>query len=153
VCSSDLYRAAAARHGWVPTPEHCLVLRHVYVAETNAQARQEAEPHLDYFWQKLLSYHRGSMALMGQSAPPRKAVIETAEDVPLYEFDFDLTQKHGMSIIGDPDYVTREIRAQSQALGAGTLIAFFHFGSMPSALAKKNIKLFSEQVLPEVKRG
>jgi hypothetical protein len=93
------------------------------------------------------------MALMGQSAPPRKAVIATLEDVPLYEFDFDLSQKHGLSIIGDPDYVTREITAQASTIGAGILIAFFHFGSMPSALAKKSIKLFSEQVLPEVKRG
>ena len=129
------------------------MVRHVYVAESNERARLEAEPHLNYFWQKLLSYHRGSMALMGQTPPPKKSVIETAEDVPLYEFDFDLSQKHGLSIIGDPDYVTREIKAQASALGSGTLNAFFHFGSMPHALAKKNIKLFSEQVLPEVKRG
>ena len=149
----DRFRSLAAKAGWTPSPEDCLMVRHVYVAETNERARQESEPHLNYFWQKLLSYHRGSMALMGQSAPPRKAVIETAEDLPLYEFDFDVSQKHGMSIIGDPDYVTRELRAQASALGAGTLIAFFHFGSMPTALAKKNIKLFSEHVLPEVKRG
>ena len=61
------YRAFAAQHGWTPGPEHCHVLRHVYVAETNARAREEAEPHLDYFWQKLLSYHRGSMKLLGQT--------------------------------------------------------------------------------------
>jgi alkanesulfonate monooxygenase SsuD/methylene tetrahydromethanopterin reductase-like flavin-dependent oxidoreductase (luciferase family) len=65
----ETYRRLAARHGWTPGPEHCLVLRHVYVAETNAQARAEAEPHLDYFWQKLLSYHRGSMKLFGQTRP------------------------------------------------------------------------------------
>ena len=76
----DRYRAAAARHGWTPTPEHCLVLRHVYVAETNARAREEAEPHLDYFWQKLLSYHRGSMKLLGQSPPARPAIVRSAED-------------------------------------------------------------------------
>ena len=58
----DKYRAAAARHGWTPTAEHCHVLRHIYVAETNARAREEAQPHLDYFWQSLLSYHRGSMS-------------------------------------------------------------------------------------------
>jgi alkanesulfonate monooxygenase SsuD/methylene tetrahydromethanopterin reductase-like flavin-dependent oxidoreductase (luciferase family) len=78
--------------------------------------------------------------------------VQHAEDVPLYEYDFDLCQKEGITIIGDPDYVTREIRAQARELGAGVLIAFFHFGSMPHELASKNIKLFAEKVLPEVKR-
>src|SRR5262249_61406652 len=45
----DRYRSFAARHGWTPTPEHCHVLRHVYVAETSAPAREEAEAHPDYF--------------------------------------------------------------------------------------------------------
>src|SRR5437660_583075 len=109
-------------------------------------------PHLDYFWQKLLSYHRGSMALMGQSAPPRPARIEKAEDLPLYEFDFDLCQKEGLSIVGDPDYVVREIRAQTRELGVGVLVGLFQFGSMPHALAVKNIRLFGEKVLPALKR-
>jgi alkanesulfonate monooxygenase SsuD/methylene tetrahydromethanopterin reductase-like flavin-dependent oxidoreductase (luciferase family) len=149
----DRYRAFAARHGWTPTPEDCHVLRHVYVAETNARAREEAEPHLDYFWQKLLSYHRGSMKLLGQSPPPRPAVIQVAEEIPLYEFDFDLTQKQGITFVGDPDYVINEIKAQMQELGAGTIMGLFQFGSMPHALACKNIRLFAEKVLPELKRG
>src|SRR5229473_7357162 len=76
----DRYRMFAARHGWTPGPEHCHVLRHVYVAETNARAREEAEPHLDYFWQTLLSYHRGSMKLLGQTPPPRPAAVRSAEE-------------------------------------------------------------------------
>ncbi len=129
------------------------MVRHVYVAESNERARREAEPHLDYFWQTLLSYHKGSMALLGQSPPPRPAVVESSEDVPFYEYDFDLCQKDGITIIGDPDYVTREITAQAQELGSGLLIAFFHFGSMPHELAVKSIRLFSQKVLPELKRA
>jgi alkanesulfonate monooxygenase SsuD/methylene tetrahydromethanopterin reductase-like flavin-dependent oxidoreductase (luciferase family) len=149
----DKYRAAAARYGWTPGPEHCLVLRHIYVAETNAKARAEAEPHLDYFWQKLLSYHRGSMKLLGQSPPARPAVVSAAEDVPFYEFDVDLTQKEGLTFVGDPDYVTREIKRHMQELGAGVIMGLFQFGSMPHALAKKNIELFARLVLPELKRA
>ncbi len=149
----DRYRAFAARHGWTPAPEDCHVLRHVYVAETNARAREEAEPHLDYFWQKLLSYHRGSMKLLGQTEPARPSEIRVAEDVPLYAFDFDLTQQQGITLVGDPDYVIREIRAQMRELGAGTLMALFQFGSLPHALACKNSQLFAERVLPELKRA
>ncbi len=149
----DRFRVLAAEHGWTPTPEHCLLVRNVYVAETNERARQEAEPHLDYFWQRLLSYHRGSMKIMGGSPPPRPAVVQRAEDIPFYEFDFDLCQKEGLTVIGDPDYVIREIQAQTRALGVGVFIALLHFGSMPHELASKNIRLFARQVLPELQRA
>jgi alkanesulfonate monooxygenase SsuD/methylene tetrahydromethanopterin reductase-like flavin-dependent oxidoreductase (luciferase family) len=148
----ERYRAFAARQGWTPGPEHCHVLRHVYVAETNARAREEAEPHLDYFWGKLLSYHRGSMKLLGQTPPPRPSAVTAAEELPLYELDFDLTQKEGITLVGDPDYLAREIRAQMRELGAGVLMGLFQFGSMPHALAVKNIELFARTVLPALQR-
>jgi alkanesulfonate monooxygenase SsuD/methylene tetrahydromethanopterin reductase-like flavin-dependent oxidoreductase (luciferase family) len=147
------YRDFAADAGWHPLPEDCHILRHVYVAETNAQAREEAEPHLDYFWQKLLSYHRGSMKLMGLTPAPRPAVVRVAEDIPFYEFDFDLTQKDGLTLVGDPDHVIRAIRSQMRELGAGILMGLFQFGSLPHALAKKNIELFARTVLPGLKRN
>src|SRR5439155_1667967 len=100
------------------------------------KAWTEREP---FAWRgKYFDYDRGSMALMGQSAPPRPARIEKAEDLPLYEFDFDLCQKEGLSIVGDPDHVVREIRAQARELGVGVLVGLFQFGSMPHALAVKN---------------
>jgi alkanesulfonate monooxygenase SsuD/methylene tetrahydromethanopterin reductase-like flavin-dependent oxidoreductase (luciferase family) len=146
------YRALAMEHGWTPTPEDCLVVRHVYVSETNDRARREAEPHLDYFWQRLISYHQGSMRLLGQSPPPRPAEVRTAEDLPFWDFDFDLCQKEGITIIGDPDYVIREIRSQARELGVGVFIGLFQFGSMPHEMACKGIRLFAEKVLPELKR-
>jgi alkanesulfonate monooxygenase SsuD/methylene tetrahydromethanopterin reductase-like flavin-dependent oxidoreductase (luciferase family) len=149
----DKYRAYAGRHGWMPGPEHCHLLRNVYVAESNARAREEAAEHLEYMFQKLLSYHRGSMKLLGQTPPPRPAAVRAAEDLPFYEFDFDLCQKEGISIIGDPDYVTRQIQAQMRELGAGVFMGLFQYGSMPDALARKNIRLFGEKVLPALKRG
>jgi alkanesulfonate monooxygenase SsuD/methylene tetrahydromethanopterin reductase-like flavin-dependent oxidoreductase (luciferase family) len=149
----DRYRASAARHGWTPAPEDCHVLRHVYVADTNARAREEAEPHLDYFWGKLLTYHRGSMKLLGQAPPAPPREVRVAEDVPLYAFDFELTQRDGITFVGDPDHVIREIRAQMRELGAGTLMALLQFGSLPHALACKNARLFAERVLPELRRG
>ena len=39
-----------------------------------------------------------------------------------------------------------------QELGAGVLMGLFQFGSMPHALAKKNIELFATKVLPALKR-
>ena len=147
----DRYRAFAARSGWTPGPEHCHVLRHVYVAETSARARAEAEPHLDYFWGKLLSYHLGSMRLMGQTAPARPARVTSAEDIPFHDFDFDLTQREGLTFVGDPDTVAAAIRRHMDELGAGVLMGLFQFGSLPHDLARKNIELFASKVLPQLR--
>src|SRR5262249_55405748 len=124
-----------------------------YVADSNARARREAEPHLDYFWRKLLSYHRGSMKLFGQTPPPRPAVVQAAEDLPFYEFDFDLTQREGMTFVGDPDHVIRHIRAHMYGLGAGVIMGVFEFGSLPDELAKRNIELFANTVLPAIRQS
>ena len=148
----DRYRELSAGHGWTPTPDDCHVLRPVYVAETNERARREAEPHLAYFWRKLLSYHRGAMKLLGQSQPAPSASPRTADEIPLYEFDFDLTQREGITLVGDPDYVLQAIRDQMAAVGAGVLMGLFQFGSLPHELAKKNIELFAAKVLPELRR-
>lgn len=149
----DQYRALAVRHGWTPTPEHCLVMRHVYVARTRDRARHEAEPHLVYFWRRLMTYHQGVMRLLGQALPARPSEVRTAEDLPFWEFDFELCQRDGISIIGDPDYVVSQIQVQMRELGAGVFIGLFQFGSMPHEMACRNIRLFSEEVLPELKRA
>jgi alkanesulfonate monooxygenase SsuD/methylene tetrahydromethanopterin reductase-like flavin-dependent oxidoreductase (luciferase family) len=148
----ERYRKFAASHGWTPAPSDCHIMRHIYVGESSAKARAEAEPHLDYFWQKLLSYHRGSMKLLGQSPPARPSVVRGAEDLPLYEFDFDLTQKEGLTIVGDADEVAAKITAQMHELGAGVLMGLFQFGSLPHDLARKNIERFAATVLPKLAR-
>ena len=148
----DRYRRFAAAHGWTPAPSDCHLMRHIYVGESSASARAEAEPHLNYFWQKLLSYHRGSMKLLGQTVPPRPASPRVAADLPLYEFDFDLTQREGITIVGDADEVAAKIAAEMAELGAGVLMGLFQFGSMPHDLARKNIERFATRVLPKLPR-
>ena len=148
----DRYRKFAAAHGWTPGPSDCHVLRHIYVGETSAKARAEAEPHLDYFWQKLLSYHRGSMKLLGQSPPAPTTGPRGADTVPFYEFDFDLTQREGISIVGDAEEVAAKITAQMSEMGAGVIMGLFQFGSMPHDLARENIERFATRVLPKLPR-
>jgi hypothetical protein len=39
-----------------------------------------------------------------------------------------------------------------QELGAGVFMGLFQFGSLPHALATKNIELFAKTVLPALRR-
>ena len=106
-----------------------------------------------YFWQYLMSYHQGIMKLLGQDLPQRPTVVQRAEELPFWEFDYDLCQREGLSIIGDPDHVIRELQKQEEVLGCGIVMGLFQFGSMPHDLAMKNIRLFAKTVLPEVQKN
>ena len=79
--------------------------------------------------------------------------MRRAEDVPFWEFDYDLCQQEGLSIIGSPDTVIRELKSQSETLGCGIIMGLFQFGSMPHELAMKNIGRFAKEVLPEVQES
>lgn len=148
--SLDSFRRLARAEGWDPTPEDCFCLRPIYVAETNAKAREEAAEHHDYLWQKLLSNTIGTNEIM--SAGQLKAADNTARgyDRQLWEVDHDFANQEGMSIIGDPDFVTEKLLHQCDYMGVGTFMGLFQFGSMPIEMAMKNLKMFAEHVLPAV---
>ena len=82
-----------------------------------------------------------------EELPQRPAVVHRAEDLPFWEFDYDLCQREGLSIIGDPDYVVREIRAQEQALGCGVIMGLFQFGSLPHDLSHALDALEADDVM------
>lgn len=148
--SLDSFRRLARAEGWDPTPEDCFCLRPIYVAETNAKAREEAAEHHDYLWQKLLSNTIGTNEIM--SAGQSKAADYAARgyDRQLWEVDHDFANQEGMSIIGDPDFVTEKLLHQCDYMGVGTFMGLFQFGSMPIEMAMKNLKMFAEHVLPAV---
>jgi hypothetical protein len=80
----------------------------------------------------------------------RLPLVRSAEELPLYEFDFNLTQKEGLTFVGDPDYVGPRDSRPHAGVGAGVFMGLFQFGSLP--LATKNIELFAKTVLPALRR-
>jgi hypothetical protein len=98
------------------------------VGRQNARAREEAEPHLDYFAELL-----GLPPWLDEGPRPRPAGAGRTEDLPLSALDLDLTQKYGLTFVGDRDHAAREIRARISELGAaGTFMGLFQFGSLPT---------------------
>ena len=154
----DNYRALCRKHGWEPQASDVTVLRNIYVADSNAKAREEAKEHADYFWQKLLSWHRGVMRIQGQDpdaeGSPTSALDAASPqyDRPFWQVDYDYSNETGQSICGDPDFVIEQILRQHKELDFGVLMAMFQFGSMPHDMATKNIEMFSKHVLPELRK-
>jgi alkanesulfonate monooxygenase SsuD/methylene tetrahydromethanopterin reductase-like flavin-dependent oxidoreductase (luciferase family) len=67
------------------------------------------------------------------------------------ELSLDHFQREGFCIIGDPDFVIEQVRAQERALGAGTLLIYLPFGTLPVTQAEKSLELFSRAVLPHLR--
>ena len=157
----NYYREVAKQQGWTPTPEYFMPLRHIYVAETMEQARRESEKHLDYFYKYLVSgTYRSPIRQMAEAqgyrsdksysySTNKSAKVDKAQRYS--NFTFESFQKDGDIIVGDPSYVIEEIKHQQRELGCGTILGFFQFGSLPSDLVEKNLRLFASEVLPKVR--
>ncbi|HLY67744.1 MAG TPA: LLM class flavin-dependent oxidoreductase [Chloroflexota bacterium] len=157
------YRECAAKDGWTPGPEYFMVSRQVYVAPTNQQARAEAEPYLMAFMEevpvarkltpKAEEYRQSartgrSFAYKSSTAAGHQFLAESTPG----GYTFDQLQRDGLCIIGDPDYVTAEIRRQSDELGGiGTFMAYAPFSTMPLALATNSLELLTREVQPSIR--
>jgi alkanesulfonate monooxygenase SsuD/methylene tetrahydromethanopterin reductase-like flavin-dependent oxidoreductase (luciferase family) len=127
-----------------PMPKTMFV-RHVHVAETDAQARAEAE---HYMLEGLIGLDgvKRAKSLRVEEATPQ--MIETARVYLKTAESYDFWIDEGLAFVGSPETVAREIAAQQQRMGYDVLLSQHNIGNMPHALAHKSIQLFGEKVLP-----
>lgn len=132
-------KAWEARGHAGPMPMQMLV-RHVHVAETDEQARAEAEP----------SMLRGMRAKPRVLAPEeRTAVME--EIVRVYEAtnnSYEFWIDNGLALVGSPHTVIRRLEEQQAKAGYTVFCAQHQFTGMPPEVAEKSMRLFGEEVIP-----
>lgn len=161
----EYYREYARKEcGWSPGPEHALFSRQIYVAPTNEQARREAGPHLSAFWgelriarelpEEIERYRRASRTersfayKKGKAAGAQFMKEAFASGEPP---NLDWLIEHGMAIVGDPEMVTKELKYQQEQFGAGTVMIYSPFATLPVDLATKSMELFAREVLPNLR--
>jgi alkanesulfonate monooxygenase SsuD/methylene tetrahydromethanopterin reductase-like flavin-dependent oxidoreductase (luciferase family) len=128
------YRNALAKAGHDFTATDVLGKFHIYVSSSLDQAIREAEPYLI----KYLEVHKAA-------DPDRK------EQGLLMQRDAGTQLSEGLVLAGDPQRVVDSIRRWREEVGLTTISGTFHFGGMPQDLALKNIRLFADKVMPELK--
>jgi alkanesulfonate monooxygenase SsuD/methylene tetrahydromethanopterin reductase-like flavin-dependent oxidoreductase (luciferase family) len=122
-----------------------MLVRHIHVAETDAQARAEAEP---YMLEGLIGLDGVRRA---RSIKPEEASPEMLEIARVYirtSESFDFWIEEGLGFFGSPETVARQIAEQQRRIGYDVLLTQHNIGTMPHALAQKSVKLFGEQVIP-----
>ena len=116
--------------------------RYFYVAETEEQARRDAEPGLNWTldvnqWRR--SYSRGSEVY--------DSLEEFKRTRTEYPPSFEYLYEH-RAFIGNPEQVAAKIRALQDA-GIGYFGCNFSFGGMPQDKVLRSMELFAREVMPE----
>lgn len=101
----------------------------LYCAESDAKAKEEAQRYMDNYWKVADTAN--------PTGPGRTG-----------DRNFDAQLAKGTIIAGDPARCLDMIQFWIETLGMTALSGSFHFGGMPQELALKNIRLFSEKVMP-----
>src|SRR5205823_6601498 len=142
----QLYRKAMREAGYgedriTRNLAECWVWRNVFVAETDAEAERVGVPVF--------------RAMVESRAALRNRIFrETGMRIAVPESDLPsarATVEHGF-IHGSPARVA-EAMADIDKLGIGGVIASFRLGPMPHETATSSLRLFMQQVAPEIRRS
>jgi alkanesulfonate monooxygenase SsuD/methylene tetrahydromethanopterin reductase-like flavin-dependent oxidoreductase (luciferase family) len=144
----EAFKEALAKRGGAanPKPEFSGgaaigVLRHIFVADTDAEARRFAKPAMEYHLANLnwLRVKHGVGAADARLGVPRGATFEDGV-------------ADGSVIAGSPQTVWAEIERQSAELGINYLLTYLFLGTMSLADALRSLALFRSEVMPKIAR-
>jgi alkanesulfonate monooxygenase SsuD/methylene tetrahydromethanopterin reductase-like flavin-dependent oxidoreductase (luciferase family) len=117
----------------------------VYVAETSARVREDAEASTMHFFRSIA---RGLQQQDGATAAVSRARAERAQRLASLTYD-DVVRNY--AIYGPPESVVAQLTVLRQQLGFSTLSVWMNCGGMIAHDRVTNsMRLFAEQVIPQV---
>jgi alkanesulfonate monooxygenase SsuD/methylene tetrahydromethanopterin reductase-like flavin-dependent oxidoreductase (luciferase family) len=136
----DLYKRVWQEHktnparlnAHVPEPKYGIV-RHVYVAETDAQALKEAKAAFADF-----IYNFNYLRTVNGDTSGRAA----------YLADFEARLADGLHVVGSPDTVKQQVQEHLQITSSNYFVGSFFFGTLTSEQTMRSMRLFAEEVMP-----
>ncbi len=139
----DLYQRVWQEHktdpqrlnAHVSAPKYGIV-RHVYVAETDPQARQEAKAAFADF-----IYSFNHLRLVNGDTSGRAA----------YLADFDARLAEGLHIVGSPETVKTQVQEHLRITGSNYFVGSFFFGTLTREQTLRSLRLFAEAVMPALR--
>jgi alkanesulfonate monooxygenase SsuD/methylene tetrahydromethanopterin reductase-like flavin-dependent oxidoreductase (luciferase family) len=142
----DAFKAALAKRGGAAQPKAEFpggaaigVQRHIFVADTDAEATRFAKPAMDAHLANLnwLRNMHGVTGLTSRLNVPRGA-------------DYEACVADGTVISGNPETVRAEIERQVRELGVNYLLTYLFLGTMTLNEALRSLQLFSTEVMPKL---
>ena len=113
------------------------LLRHIVVADTDAQARRIAKPNI--------AHHAASLNYLRKTQPATLVESKVHRGSTFEEWEAD-----GMVIAGSPATVLAALGRQAAELGINYLLAYLFFGTMTLQEALRSLELFRAEVMPRL---
>jgi alkanesulfonate monooxygenase SsuD/methylene tetrahydromethanopterin reductase-like flavin-dependent oxidoreductase (luciferase family) len=153
----DRFWARASENGRDENPYRAGFLQLVGVADSDAQAIEEFEQHVQYFYHKLLHLPPQYLAPPGYMDYKSMVNFFTSGMLEYADYTVDLKPlsgrdmiEKGFAVVGSASTVREQLEALVKRLNVGHLMTVLQFGSMPHDLAMKNIEQFGREVLPSL---
>jgi alkanesulfonate monooxygenase SsuD/methylene tetrahydromethanopterin reductase-like flavin-dependent oxidoreductase (luciferase family) len=128
-----------------PKP-HIGLMREIYVAENDRQARAEGEFHWKNFWER-----RGGARTYGaHGTTGLSTILDGSRRQELMDMERSIGE--GSFICGSPETVIEQIKNIATQAGADTFLGEFTFGELTQNQALNSLKLFAEQVMPALRK-
>lgn len=146
----ELFREECEKCGYQPEQEQLGWGIPVYVAETDARAREEFEPHLWHFAKNLLK----GIHLTPPGYTSAKSALAIAKNMEKFlsrQETWDDIDRGVFAIAGSPATVRDKLAYYQKELGAGIILTGCQAGTLPNELAKKSMEMFAGEVLPALR--
>jgi alkanesulfonate monooxygenase SsuD/methylene tetrahydromethanopterin reductase-like flavin-dependent oxidoreductase (luciferase family) len=142
----QFYRALQTAKGFAPQ-RRLVITREVYVAPTMEQARAEAQPWLERYWQL---WHRYAQLTSAGRMP--EEYMKWRERAPmLASMSFEDLNRLGLIMIGTPEHVASRLIEHTRELDLAAVACVFKFGGMPYDMVLKSMRMFGDEVIPRVR--
>lgn len=129
-----------------PMPKTFL-MRNVHVAETDEIARAEAEePLMQGRRMTREGLSKTNVGFKGHEDSPSNREIDRVFAGMNSSYDFWI--ENGLALVGSPETVIRQLKAQHEHIGYDIFCANHRFGPMPTAVSHKSLELFGREVIP-----
>ena len=144
----EAYKAALEKHGAPAQPKAEFpggavigVQRHIFVADTDAEARRIGKPAMDAH----LAHINWLRTKHGQTGLTSRLNVERGAN-------FEACLADGTAIAGSPQTVRAEIEKQVKELGINYLLTYLFLGTMSFADAMRSLELFRTEVMPHLEK-
>ncbi len=144
------YRDTAERYGYTAEDEALGWSVPIYVAETDEQAVREFKPHYESFRDHFLKMPPEMLLPPGYTSRQSLKRIALAKKEARDNRSFDAASASGLVIAGSAKTVFERLAGYWDRFHYGNLLGMFQLGTLPADLTRRNLEMFSREVMPKL---
>jgi alkanesulfonate monooxygenase SsuD/methylene tetrahydromethanopterin reductase-like flavin-dependent oxidoreductase (luciferase family) len=148
----DAFREACSGFGYEPDPRQIGWSFPILVADTDADARRLASPHLEFLFNTLIRMPKDMFYPAGYLSEASAQRVMTAKSgLGTSRTTADTLIDGGFALVGSAETVADRLAQYRSEMGFGTLSCMFQFGSLGMEDFTNSVTLFADKILPRLK--